>query len=50
MNGYSSHTYKWVNASGEAFLVKYHFKTNQGIKCMKGPDAEMKTGQTRDYA
>jgi catalase len=32
MNGYSSHTFKWVNDDGEAFLVKKHFKTNQGIK------------------
>jgi len=32
MNGYSSHTYKWVNAQGEAFFVKYTFKTDQGIK------------------
>lgn len=28
MNGYSSHTYKWVNNKGEVFFVKYHFKTN----------------------
>jgi catalase len=28
MNGYSSHTYKWVNAKGEAFYVKYTFKTD----------------------
>jgi len=32
MNGYSSHTYKWVNDKGENLWVKYHFKTNQGIK------------------
>ena len=32
MDGFSSHTYKWVNESGEVFFVKYHFKTNQGIK------------------
>jgi len=32
MNGYSSHTYKWVNDKGEAHWVKYHFKTDQGIK------------------
>ena len=31
MNGYSSHTYMWINADGEQFWVKYHFKTNQGI-------------------
>jgi len=32
MNGYSSHTFKWVNANGDVHLVKYHFKTDQGIK------------------
>ena len=31
MHGYSSHTYSWVNAKGERFWVKYHFKTQQGI-------------------
>ncbi|MGD9483136.1 catalase [Streptomyces sp. TRM70308] len=34
MNGYGSHTYQWTNAEGEAFFVKYHFKTNQGIRCL----------------
>ena len=32
MNGYTSHTYMWVNAAGERFWVKYHFKTDQGIE------------------
>ena len=32
MNGYSSHTYKWVNDRGDVHYVKYHFKTDQGIK------------------
>ena len=32
MNGYSSHTYSWMNAAGERFWVKYHFKTVQGIE------------------
>jgi catalase len=31
MHGYSSHTYSWVNAKGERFWVKYHFKSEQGI-------------------
>ncbi|MDJ0462592.1 catalase [Streptomyces sp. H27-C3] len=34
MNGFGSHTYQWTNAEGEAFFVKYHFKTNQGIRCL----------------
>jgi catalase len=29
MNGYSSHTYMWVNAKGQKFWVKYHFKTTR---------------------
>ncbi len=36
MNGYGSHTYQWTNAEGEVFFVKYHFKTNQGIRCLSG--------------
>ena len=32
MNGYGSHTYSWMNAGGERFWVKYHFKTVQGIE------------------
>ena len=32
MNGYSSHTYMWINAGGEPFWVKYHFKTDQGVE------------------
>ncbi|MDK1472210.1 catalase [Streptomyces sp. 549] len=34
MNGYGSHTYQWTNADGEVFFVKYHFKTNQGVRCL----------------
>ena len=30
MNGYGSHTFLWLNAGGEKFWVKYHFKTDQG--------------------
>lgn len=32
MQGYSSHTFKWVNAAGEFVWVKYHYKTQQGVK------------------
>src|SRR5215210_9452306 len=32
MNGYSSHTYLWMNAAGERFWVKYHWKTAQGVE------------------
>ena len=32
MNGYGSHTFKFVNENGEAVYTKLHFKTKQGIK------------------
>jgi catalase len=32
LNGYSSHTYSWINVDGERFWVKYHWKTVQGIE------------------
>ena len=30
MNGYSSHTYSWINAADEIFWVKYHFISRSG--------------------
>ncbi|MFI8851105.1 catalase [Streptomyces sp. NPDC053499] len=39
MNGYGSHTYQWTNPQGEVFYVKYHFKTNQGIRCLSSEQA-----------
>ena len=39
MNGYTGHTYKFVNKDGEFFYVQVHFKTNQGIKNFTGPEA-----------
>jgi catalase len=32
MNGYSSHTFKWVNAKDEAFWIKMHYKPTEGVK------------------
>ncbi|MGP8292131.1 catalase [Vreelandella zhanjiangensis] len=49
MNGYSSHTYMWVNDEGERFWVKYHFKTDQGIKCMTQEQADQMAGNDADY-
>jgi catalase len=50
MNGYSSHTYKWYNAKGEYFWVQYHFKTDQGIKNLTGPEAAAMCGKDPDHA
>ena len=46
MNGYGSHTFLWVNARGERFWVKYHFKTEQGVENFT--DAEAKAMAAED--
>jgi catalase len=48
MDGFSSHTYQWTNAAGEAVWVKYHFKTNQGIKCLTAAEAARIAGENPD--
>jgi catalase len=50
MNGYSSHTYRWINEQGEAFYVKYHFKTDSGIKNFTASQASELKATSKDYA
>ncbi len=49
MNGYSSHTLMWINAKGERFWVKYHFKTDQGIENLTQEEADRIAGEDADY-
>ena len=49
MNGYGSHTYSLINASGERFWVKFHFKTLQGIRCLMQEEADRLAGSDPDY-
>lgn len=49
MHGFGSHTFKWVNAEGEAVWVKYHFKTEQGIKNLDVDLAAKLAGENPDY-
>ena len=49
MNGYSSHTYMWINAKGESFWVKYHFKTEQGIQNFTNAEAQAMKAEDPDY-
>ncbi|VVE07546.1 catalase [Pandoraea pneumonica] len=49
MNGYGSHTYMWVNASGEKFWVKYHFHTEQGMEFFTNAQAATMSGQDADF-
>jgi catalase len=49
MNGFSSHTYSWINAGGERFWVKYAFKTVQGIKNFTVDEAAAMAVEDPDY-
>src|SRR5713226_3396219 len=49
MNGYGSHTFLWVNAGGERFWIKYHFKTDQGIENLTGAEAKAMVAEDPDY-
>jgi len=45
MDGFGSHTFQWVNAKGERFWVKFHFKTEEGIRCLTTEQAARIGGQ-----
>jgi catalase len=49
LNGYSSHTYSWVNAAGDRFWVKYHFKTVQGIENFTDAEAAAMVSEDPDF-
>jgi catalase len=49
MNGYGSHTYMWINAGGERFWVKYHFKTEQGIENFTASEASAMVAEDPDF-
>jgi len=49
MDGFGSHAFQWTNAAGEAFWVKYHFKTNQGIECLSADEAARIAGENPDH-
>jgi catalase len=48
MNGYGGHTFSWINAAGEKFWVKYHFKTVQGIESYSEAEAAAIAAQDPD--
>ncbi|TPR13170.1 catalase [Apilactobacillus timberlakei] len=49
MNGYGSHTFKWVNADGKPCWIKYHFISEQGVKNMTEEQAEKTSMENTDY-
>jgi len=49
MNGYSSHTFSWINAGGEKFWVKYHFVTDQGAGFLTQQEGDTLAGQDSEH-
>ena len=48
MHGFGSHTYSFWNAAGERYWVKFHFRTQQGIKNLSDAEAEALVGKDRE--
>jgi catalase len=48
VNGYSSHTYSFINADNERVWIKFHFKTMQGIKTWTNAEGAEVVGQDRE--
>jgi len=50
MDGFSSHTFSLINAKGELFYCKWHFKTKQGIKNFTREEADHMKSVDMDYS
>lgn len=48
MNAYGSHTYSLINTKNERIWVKFHFKTQQGIKNLTDEEAGAIVGKDRE--
>jgi catalase len=48
MHGFGSHTYSFINAKDERIWVKFHFRTQQGIKNLSDAEAEAMVGKDRE--
>ena len=48
MHGFGSHTYSFINAKGERFWVKFHFKSMQGIHNLTNREAEAIIAKDRE--
>ncbi|UVI33552.1 catalase KatA [Paenibacillus spongiae] len=49
MHGFGSHTFKWVNAEGQGVWIKYHFKTEQGIRNLTEEVGRQLAGENPDH-
>lgn len=50
MHGFGSHTYSFINAVGERFWVKFHFKSQQGIATLTDQEAAKIVSGDRESA
>ncbi len=50
MDGFGSHTYSMINADNKRVWVKFHFKTQQGIKNLTGAQASQMHSVDLDHA
>lgn len=50
MHGFGSHTFSMINANWERVWVKFHFKTQQGIKNFTDVEATQMKGENLDFA
>jgi catalase len=48
MHGFGSHTFSFINAANERFWVKFHFKSQQGIKNLTDAESEALIGKDRE--
>lgn len=48
MHGFGSHTFSLINAKNERYWVKFHFRTQQGIKNLSDEEAEAIVGKCRE--
>ncbi len=48
MHGFGSHTFSFINAGNERYWVKFHFKTQQGIKNLTDQEAAELVGKDRE--
>ena len=48
MHGFGSHTFSFINAQNERFWVKFHFKTQQGIKNWTDEEAAAAVAHDRE--
>ncbi len=48
MHGFGSHTFSFINAANERYWVKFHFRTQQGIKNLTDAEAEAIIGKDRE--